>query len=487
MARSKDGNASSKKGKCKATTEKKIRQKAKKRARKKVEVAIAEIQDEDSLPFERLLGMERIVEVLHELGHEYRERVYSPWVTTWAFLSHVTSKDASAKSVVTRVTAYRALTGRGKCSPKSSSYLEARGRLPEAFYATLARGIGQDLDTLSPNGWLWKGRHVKIVDGTTVTMEDTAANQAVYPQSSNQKPGLGYPLARITALFSLGVGTILDAEITGTKGKKTGEITAFRELWRSLEAGDVVLADCLYDGYSDIARLRHRQVDVVFGMSQSRARDFRTGIQLGTGDHIVEWKKPKFNRSRFTREEWEALPDTLQMREVTTRTKDAKGKWRTITLVTTLLDAKQYSKEDILNLFRERWHCELDLRCVKTMMGMEHLNSRTPETVRKQMWTYFMAYNLIRTHMANAAQLYETLPRKLSFNNARQAIQTYSLVVIGVSATNAAILYDEILHTIASERVGKRLGRSEPRKLKRRKGKFPYLKAPRPKSQPRAA
>jgi hypothetical protein len=423
--------------------------------------------------------MERIVAALEELGYEYRSRVYPPWITLWAFLSQVTSPDSSCAAAVMRVIAYRILTGQGRCSARAASYSAARQRLPEAFYSRLACGLGQDLDALSPSSWLWLERHVKIVDGSTITMPDTEANQAVYPQSSNQKAGLGFPIARVTALFSLSAGTILDAEITGTKGKKTGEITAFRALWRSLEPGDVVLGDCLYDGYSDIAQLQQRQVDVVFGMSQSRARDFRRGTPLGPGDHIIEWSRPKYNKSRLDRETWEALPPTMRMRELTRTITDAKGKRRTITLVTTLLDAEKYSADEIFKLFRTRWNCELDLRSVKTMMGMAHLSCQSPDMIRKEIWTYFLAYNLIRLHVARAADIYVVQPRKLSFNNARQALQTFTLSVLGVSAAKAEDLYEATLHIIASHRVGKRPGRIEPRKVKRRKSKYPYLTAPR--------
>jgi hypothetical protein len=428
--------------------------------------------------------MERIVTALEDLGYKYRSRVYPPWVTLWAFLSQVTSPDSSCTAVVMRVIAYRILTGQGSCSARAASYAEARQRLPEAFYSGLARDLGEDLDALSPSSWLWLDRHVKIVDGTTTTMPDTEANQEVYPQSSNQKAGQGFPIARITALFSLSAGTIVDAEITGTKGKKTGEITAFRTLWRSLHAGDVVLGDCLYDGYSDIAQLHQRQVDVVFGMSPSRARDFRRGTTLGPGDHLIEWSRPKFDKSRLDRATWEALPPTMRMRELTRTITDARGKRRTITLVTTLLDAEKYSADAIFKLFRARWNCELDLRSVKTIMGMAHLSCESPEMIRKEIWTYILAYNLLRWHMARAADTYAVEPRTLSFNNARQAIQTFTLSVLGVSAAQAEDLYEGTLHVIASHRVAKRPGRIEPRRVKRRKSKYPYLTAPRssPKS-----
>ena len=334
MSRSTDGNASSRNRKLKSTSKKQLRGKARERAQRRVRTMLEKVDADTGLPFAELLAMERISEALEELGYEFRDRVYPPWVTLWAFLSQVTSKDSSCASTVTRVIAYRTLTDQGRCSPLASSYVEARQRLPEEFYAKLACDIGQELDELSPSKWLWKERHVKIVDGTTTTMPDTEANQEAYPQSSGQKAGLGFPIARITALFSLSVGTILDAEISATKGKKTGEITSFRKLWRSLNSADIVLGDCLHDGYSDIAQLQDRDVDVIFGMSQSRARDFRQGEQLGPGDHFI-WKRPKHDKSRIDRKTWEALPKTMRVREVTLTIRDANNKRRTITATPT--------------------------------------------------------------------------------------------------------------------------------------------------------
>ena len=486
MVAFKDGHASSRKRKRKAAKRNARQQKARQQIREQVKTTRDQVDEKKGLPFEDLLSMDRIVETIGKVGYEFRERIYPPWVTLWGFLSQVCSPDSSCNSVVTRINAYRTLNGIGQCSVHASSYSEARQRLPEELYATLARDIGRGLAAQSRGNWLWKNRHVKIVDGTTVTMPDTEANQKAYPQSSNQKPGVGFPIMRITALFSLSVGTVVDAEMSATKGKKTGELTAFRELWRSLDPGDILLGDCLYDGYGDIAQLRGRGVDVVLGMKQSRARDFRRGEQLGRGDHIVTWKKPQFDKSRMDRETWEALPDTMRMREVTETIKDANNTYRTITVVTSLLDPKQYSKEDILHVFGERWHCEVDLRSVKTVMGMEHLSCKSPEMVRKEVWTYFLAYNLIRVHMARAADEHDVQPRHLSFNHARQAIGTFTLAVVGVAPEKADELYRQTLTSIAAHRVGNRKGRAEPRKIKRRKGKYPYMTKPRSEAQNQA-
>ena len=177
----------------------------------------------------------------------------------------------------------------------------------------------------------------------------------------------------------------------------------------------------------------------------------------------------------------------MRMREVTMTIKDANNKRRTITLVTTLLDPKKYPKQDILDLFRERWHCELDLRAVKTMMGMEQMSCMTPEMVRKEVWTYILAYNLIRCHMARAAAKYSVQPRRLSFNNARHAITTFANTAIATTPAKAVELYADVLYIIACHRVGSRPGRTAERKLKRRKNKFPYLTRPRAGPKNKAA
>jgi hypothetical protein len=440
---------------------------------------LKKIDECDGLPFENLLSTDVVRGVLQRLGIDFRERIYSPWVTLWAFLSQVISQEGTCEDAVLRVAAYRSANGKSQCSGETTSYCAARSSLPEELYSELTRQIGQQLDNQARKAWLCRGRHVKLVDGSTLTMTDTEANQEEFPQSSNQEPGVGFPLARIVVVLSLAVGSLLEAAIRASKGKKTGETTLFRELWSCFNPGDIVLADCLYDSYRDIAQLRERSVDVLFGMKQSRQRDFRRGRQLGKNDHIVMWTKPQFDKSRIDRATWEALPASMEMREVSVRVKRKGHRARTITLVTTLLDAELYPAKELADLFRQRWNCEIDLRSIKTHLGMHHLACKSPEMIRKEFWTYLLAYNLIRVRMAQASAIHGVVPRELSFMSAKKTIQSFSPIISVSSPLQARALVEAMLHYISRHRVGKRPGRSEPRAVKRRAQKHKLLTKPR--------
>lgn len=439
------------------------------------------LESSPGLPFRDLLGVQRIMDVLERYGVEFRDRVYSPMVTLWGFLSQVIARnDSSCQDAVSRVLADRVAQGQAPCSTDTSSYCQARGRLPEAVIVELTRQTGQDLHRQAKPEWLWKGRPVVIVDGSTVTMPDTPENQAEYPQSRTQKPGLGFPILRFVVLLSLSVGTVLESALGACRGKQTGEQSLFRQTWDALQPGDIVLGDRLYDGYRDIAALKARGIDVVFGMKQSRQRDFRRGRQLGRDDHVVVWQKPKFDPSRFeSREDWESLPDEMEMREVRVTVRRPGFRTRTVVVVTTLLDAEQFSAQELTDLFAQRWYCELDLRSIKRALGMSHLSCQTPPMVRKELWTHLLAYNLIRVRMAQAAAVHSVLPRTLSFTAARNHIHNFAAHLPNASEAQRCHLERELLKAIAECRVGNRAGRKEPRAVKKRQQKYSYLTKPR--------
>jgi len=473
----------------------KIRKQSKKRQRQRqagrvrhVRKMVEAFSNCEGLPFEELLSGELIQQLMDELGLEYRERIYTPLVVLWAFLSQVINKDKSCDAAVLRVNQDRAQRGQRLASENTSSYCEARHGLSEELTYQLATQTGMGLARGAEWKWLWMNRHVFLVDGSTIDMPDTEENQAAYPQSSSQKEGLGFPSARIAALFSLATGAVIDAKIGPIKGKKTGENELFREMFDQLQSGDIVLGDCLYDSYRDIANLKLRSVDVVFGMKASRDCDFRTGEILGPDDHIVIWTKPKFDSNRMDHDAWKKLPDTLRMRELKIAV-NIRGKLRVIRVVTTLLDSTVYSKEAVLQLFRQRWNVELDIRCLKTVLGMDHLTCKSPSMVRKEFWIYLLAYNLIRIRMAQAAVLHDKKPREISFTGARIAMAIWMPAIARETSPQVrAKMERHMLDTIASRTVGKRNGRSEPRKRKRRPSpKYPYLTKPRAQEQQRVA
>ena len=153
--------------------------------------------------------------------------------------------------------------------------------------------VADGCERVVPDGWLWvDGRRVKLLDGTTLTMPDTLDNQAAYPQSSAQRPGLGYPILRMVVLLSLATGMVSGMALGPYSGKETGETALFRELFDRLQAGDVVLGDRYYCSYFMICLLRELGVDVVTRLHQKRTADFRRGKRLGPGDHVVTWDRP---------------------------------------------------------------------------------------------------------------------------------------------------------------------------------------------------
>lgn len=178
---------------------------------------------------------------------------------------------------------------------------------------------------------------------------------------------LGFPLARIVANISLSTGVLRDLAIGPYRGKETGETALFRTLWDRLKAGDVALGDRYFASYFGIAGLAERQVDVLFRMHQRRKFDFRRGRRLGVTDHVVRWSRP-------ARPEWmdeptyAAIPETMEVRELRFKVQQEGFRVDEVVLVTTMLDAEAYSKEELADLFLQRWNIELDLRSIKVVL-----------------------------------------------------------------------------------------------------------------------
>jgi hypothetical protein len=450
-----------------------------------IEREIGDLESSAGLPFRELLSGETVAEAMERAGVEFRNRIYNPMVTLWAFLSQVIAqKESSCQDSVSRVIADRVARGEKACSEETTSYCTARQRLPQQIVVDLVRRTGRELHRRAPEEWLWKGRRVVLVDGSTATMEDTPENQQEFPQSRSQKPGLGFPILRFVVLFSLSVGTSLECALGAHHGKKTGEQTLFRQTWDALGPGDVVVGDRLYDSYRDMAQLKGRRIDTLFGMRSSRRPDFRKGRKLGRDDHVVTWKRPKYDSSRYeSRAEWESLPETMEIREVRRVVRRKGFRDQKVVIVTTLLDAEQYPAADLAALFGERWNCELDLRSIKQALGMHHIACKTPAMVRKALWVHLLAYNLIRVRMAQAAALCGKQPRRLSFTSAKNHIHNFAPYMSVCDRKERDRLEVELLSTIAASKLKERPHRKEPRAVKKRQQKYPSLTKPRAKAR----
>ena len=427
------------------------------------------VSNSDSYAFFNVLTGPELLGQVESLLPEHRERLFPPTETLSMFLSQAMSADRSCQQAVDEAAIKRLAGGLPRCSTHTGAYCRARQRLPVEMVATLTRRTARVMAERTPPTWHWRGRAVRLVDGATVALPDTPDNQEVYPQPRSQQPGLGFPLCRLVGIICLASGALLDAAMGPCRGKGSDEQSLLRSLLDVLESGEILLGDAFYATYFLLCALRERGIDGVFEQHGARRRrtDFRRGQRLGARDHLIELHKPKRKPAWMSQADYDQAPDTLTVRELHTGGK---------ILITTLLCPKQTTKAALKGLYRDRWHVELDLRNIKTTLGMERLSCRTPAMAQKEIWVYLLAYNLIRLLMAQSALLTDLLPRQLSFKHTLQIWIAWRQSGAESDDDKLAGLF--IL--IAQQQVGNRPGRIEPRAVKRRPKPFPLLTKPRP-------
>jgi hypothetical protein len=452
------------------------------RLRQQISFLRRQFLQEGELPFTDVLSEETIAPALDAIDACWKDRIYPPLVTLWVFLGQVISADHSCRAAVARLIVHRLSQGLEACSPRTGAYCQARDRLPEKFFSAVTCLVGRALESKVDPKWLWKGRRVYMFDGSTVTMPDTPENQQAYPQVYNQKPGLGFPIARIGVIASLSCGAIVSLGFCRYAGKGQGETSLLRRMWDVLCPGDVLLGDRLMANWPGIVMLQQRGVEVVSRLDETkRTANFRKGERLGKGDHIVRWRKPNSIRS-VDRKTYNALPEFLTIRETRIQTHVSGFRSKTFVVVTTLLDPEQATKEDLALLYRARWNNELDLRSIKSTMQMDVLRCKTPELVRKEVWTHILAYNLIRTIMAQAAFRHDVEPRTISFKGALQTLEAFQPLIDFQGHRGAGFrqhLYEQLLDVIVLHRVADRPDRFESRQKKRRHRKVEWMTKPR--------
>jgi len=400
-------------------------------------------------------------------GFTIRHRVYHTWPLFQTFLSQVASGAGCREAIECAINqGWLPL----HASPKTSAYCNARSRLPEAPLKDIALSSGALLERGMGDGGMFLGRTVKVIDGSSVQLPDTEQNQREYPQPNQQKPGCGFPVMFLSALMGLASGAILDAEVCGGSGH---ERTSFRTLWRSLEAGDIVLGDAGYGSYAEVAMLEQRGVDTLFRKG-ARKLDTRGAVRLSKDDWLVIWHCPPTPGDWVTVEE---LPEMMVMRAVRFRHRVKGFRSREVILYTTLVDPERYPKAKLIELYRRRWEMELRLRDIKTYMGLELLRCKTPGRCRKELWMGLLAYNLIRTVMADAALKHKVNLTRISFAGTVQRLEAFGAGYIARHDPYAA--YQLLLQRIAIDLLPYRPDRIEPRKKKRREKNYRKLNKPR--------
>ena len=437
------------------------------------------------LPFSKILSEERIRQVFAKHNSLFG-RVYSTAIVLWAFMSQVLrdGKEAACQSAVSRISSHLQMTSGCGVDPDTRDYCRARNKLSECALHELASSIAEECETEIDSRHLFRGRHAKLIDGSTFQMADTPANQLAYPQNPAQEPGIGFPIARFVAVISLATSCVCDAAIGKYAGKETGETALLRQLLGCFEPGDIALADRYYGNYWVIALLLQRGVDVCFRKHHKRETDFRKGQRLGHNDHLIVWERPGCPEW-MSRELYESMPESLTLREIRYMICQAGRRHQPFVIVTTLYNEGQqqpFRYEDIAELFGFRWNAELDLRSIKTHMNLNHLRCKTPAMVRREFWTTIIAYNAIRMTAACSAELCgDVAPREISFVSTCQYVLAAWDVICSAQFSNAQMQQYclKVMHQISKCRVGNRPGRFEPRVRKKRGSNYNLMKQPR--------
>jgi len=417
------------------------------------DISTNELKNSDIDFIEKFISEDNI----NELNNNSRNSIYTPTKTLSMFISQAINQDGSCQNVVNKL----ALNMEKDICMSTSGYCKARGRLSTVAIENITKDIGKKDEDRIDVKWKFRGRNVYLVDGTTIAMADTKANQEVYPQPSSQKEGLGFPICRLVGIISLATGSIIDINVGTYGGKGTGERMLFLDMLHNFKKGDIIMADALYSTYSFISFAIEKGIDIVFVQNGSRAKkaDFTTGEILGKNDHIITLKRPKDKPEWMSEEEAKNRPKELKIREIKTGDK---------ILITTFLCKKTMSAKIIKKLYKERWHIEVDFRNIKITLGLTTLKCKSPEMVKKEMWTHFLAYNIIRSLMLDSALYNKMLPRKISFKNSLQLYLHYL-------ENSTQIEYLKLLKLIAKKEIGNRGGRIEPRVIKKRHNAYPLL------------
>lgn len=438
----------------------------------------------ETMPLGDVLTETEILDALAQEQVTFAENdeaaIYTPALVLWAFLSQALFKgeQRSCLAAVARVRALLAVLGLPPPALNNGTYCRARAKLPESLFVRLIRQVAAGCEARMPADQLWQGRHVKLVDGSTVSMPDTDANQAVYPQQPQQEPGLGFPLMRLVVLLSLATGMAFGTAGGPYAGKETSELALFRQLLDLLDANDILLADRYFCSYFMIALLLERNVDFVTRIHQRRDYDFRRGEHLGHGDHVVEWLRPQ-RPTWMDEATYQRMPESIRLRELKVEVDEPGFRVESLVGVTTLVDPERYSHEEIAALYRKRWLAELDLAALKVALGMDILRAKSPEMVRKEMGSCLLAYNLIRKTMLQAALPAGRSVRTMSFTAALQTVAASYTQVATASPMQRARLIENAVEGLGNPCVGDRPNRVEPRAVKRRPKAYDLLRKPR--------
>jgi hypothetical protein len=412
-----------------------------------------------------------------EEGANSRDRVFTLRLTFECFLWQLLKPQTACREVVRQVQALFRLQNRGPVDEGTSAYCQARQRLPKDRLKRILAATATTAEKRVGWGGRVAGRPVKVVDGSSTQLPDTAQNQQRYPQPSTQKPGCGFPVLKFLLLFSLNSGSVLNVVMANLHHH---DLRLLRQLQGELQKGDILLGDRAYGEYTTLATWPTQGVDVVARRHQCRRVDFRKAVRLAKRDGLFVWTKGCQQSQILSLQEWAWLPSQITVRIIRFTATLRGHRGRRMTLVTSLLDPALYPAEQLVALYARRWRLELCLRDLKTTMGMEQLRCQSPDLAEKELLMFLIGHNVIRSLMAEAVARYQVDLDRVSFKGTVDAARQYSAAILEArSRKMRQQLWDDLLMTLARDLVPFRPNRNEPRALKRRHKPFPYLTKPR--------
>lgn len=418
----------------------------------------------------------------HQSGAQSRRRLFSKENTFWGFFSQILNADAGCSEVVRKFHAFAASQSMSLPSTSTSAYCQARQKLEETDLENILLHTSKQLLQREINHAL-ENRRVVVVDGTGVSMPDTAENQQVWPQNRQQKPSCGFPQAFICACFNLQTGALLSYELGN---KKSSELLMLRKQWDTFNTGDIFLGDKGYCSYYDVSKLSDKGVDSVFTLAKRKLVSAQDADQiLGEDDLLIHWPKPKWTKClSYSKNEWLALPEKLVLRQIKVSVKEPGFRTRYFHIITTLTDTNTYSAEAISDLYFQRWDIELFFRDIKTTMGMDILRCKSPSMIRKELLMHFIVYNCLRLLMLKAADKANLPVRRISFKASVQALRQWEPLLKSELSTHEQYrLVSLLCKSIAASVINVRPGRREPRCRKRRPKNYQLMTKPRHEMQ----
>ncbi len=426
-------------------------------------IQVAALQD--------LLGDQEIELVCRRLGHNWRDRIFTPAVTVRSMVHRALNPDKSIRAVVTDLAV---VDDRLTQTPADASWCEARSRLPDGMWPVLLQQSVKRLERLTSGHFLYRHRPIFLIDGSTLSMPDTPELVEHFGYSCCRHGLSRFPLGRITFIVLAGANGVWDYRFADFR---TSEDAQLHQMWDQLPRGSICIFDRQFSSFYNLAKLLQRGIDSISRLHHQRDPNklISKGTPIGHNQWIVRLDLMPHRRKKYNDP---SLPQRLCVRLIRLEL-PRKGKPKQLWLVTTLLDARRHRRQEIGELYRGRWNVETRIGELKTTLKMNVLRSKSAHGVCYEVAATILAFNLLRIVIHQAAKQKDAPSDRISFASAIKMVLAYSVPLRNARPRQRRQVYAQMLSDIARCRNPVRPGRVEPRRIKRNGTPYPWLNLPR--------